>query len=209
MKDLDKRDMPNYLIVLSLIFLFPLGMYYFVLKIENYLHNIKKYSKWLKAIGYIGVMFVVIYFLVNYNVYLSLIDSHMSLDMYSFNFIYIYIFALIFTISSLKGGNYLNALCEKYVIYTEFINIRHIKDINLICEETNESKEEVIDNINKLISKGYLINIKVEKDHIISTKTVDKNNLVRCKSCGNIMDYRKEKMHCDFCYRKLSRKDRL
>lgn len=209
MKDLDKRDMPNHLIVLSLIFIFPLGMYYFVLKAENYLHNIKKYSKWLKAIGLIGLIFMVIYFFVNYNVYLLLIDSHLSLDMYSFNFIYIYLFALMVTISSLKGGKYLSDLCEKYVIYTEFINVRHIKDINLICDETNETEEEVINNINKLVSKGYLINIKLDKNHIISTKTVEKDNLVKCKSCGNIMNYQKEKMHCDFCYRKLSKKDRL
>lgn len=209
MRDLDKRDMPNYLIVLSLIFLFPLGMYYFVLKTENYLHNIKKYSKWLRVIGYIGILFLIIYFIVNYNVYLALIDSHMALGMYSFDFLYVYILSLMIIISSLKGCKYLNNLCEKYVIYTEFINIRHIKDIKLICDETNETKEDVINNINMLISKGYLINIKVENEHIISTKTVDKNNLVKCKSCGNIMEYRKKRMHCDFCYRKLSKKDHL
>ena len=209
MKDLDKRDMPNHLIILSLIFIFFFFLYYLVLKTEKYLHNIKKYSKWLNMIGNMGVLFIIIYFIVNYNVYLSLIDSHMSLDMYSFNFIYIYLFALIVTISSLKGGKYLNNLCEKYVIYTEFINIRHIKDINLICDETNESKEEVVTNINKLVEKGYLFNVKVENEHIISTKAVDKDNLVKCKSCGNVMSYRKEKMHCDFCYRKLRKKDFL
>ena len=35
MKDLDKKDMPVYIIVLSLIFLFPLGVYYIVLKTED------------------------------------------------------------------------------------------------------------------------------------------------------------------------------
>lgn len=212
MKDLDKRDMPNYLIVLALIFIFPLGIYYLVLKTENYLCNIKKYSRWLKAIGYIGLIFVVIYFFVNYNVYLSLIDSHMPLDMYSFNFIYIYLLVLTITISTLIGGARLSKLCEKFVIYTEFINIRHIKDIQLICDETLETEEEVKRNITKLIDKGFLINIRLEDNHIVSTKTVDKDlvkRLVKCKSCGNVKTLDKDKVRCDFCFRELNKKDCL
>ena len=212
MKDLDKRDMPTYLIVLSLIFVFPLGIYYIVLKKEKYLINIKRTANILKFVGIVGLTFMIIYFLVNYDMYVSLIDSHMSLDMYSFNFIYIYLFGLIFTISTLKGGSYLNDICEKLVIYTEFINIRHIKDIKLICEETLETEEEVINNINKLIDIGFLINVRLEDTHIVSTKTVDKNDekkLVKCRSCGNVRVYNKKRVRCDFCCRKLNKKDVL
>ena len=195
-----------------MIFLFPLGVYYIVLKKEKYLIGIKKTANILKFWGFFGLAFVIIYFFINYDMYVSLIDSHMSLDMYSFNFIYIYLFALIFTISTLKGGSYLNKICERLVIYTEFINIRHIKDINLICEETLESPEEVMNNINKLIEKGFLINVRVDGKHIISTKTVDKkdsNKLVKCRSCGNIRKYNNKSTRCDFCCRKLNKKDIL
>lgn len=212
MKDLDKRDMPTYLIILSLIFVFPLGIYYIVLKKEKYLINIKRTANILKFFGIVGLIFVIIYFFVNYDMYVSLIDSHMSLDMYSFNFIYIYLFSLIFTISTLKGGSYLNNICDKLVIYTEFVNIRHIKDINLICEETLESTEEVINNINKLIDIGFLINVRLEDNHIISTKTVDKKDgkkLVKCRSCGNVRVFDKKRVRCDFCCRKLNKKDVL
>ena len=212
MKDLDKRDMPTYLIILSLIFVFPLGIYYIVLKKEKYLINIKRTANILKFFGIVGLIFVIIYFFVNYDMYVSLIDCHMSLDMYSFNFIYIYLFSLIFTISTLKGGSYLNNICDKLVIYTEFVNIRHIKDINLICEETLESTEEVINNINKLIDIGFLINVRLEDNHIISTKTVDKKDgkkLVKCRSCGNVRVFDKKRVRCDFCCRKLNKKDVL
>lgn len=212
MDNLKKNDMPTYLIVLSLIFIFPLGIYFIVLKTENYLDNIKRNACFLKMCGYIGFVFVVVYFFINYNVYLSLIDSHMSLDMYSFNFIYIYFYVLMVTLSTLIGGALLDKKCEKLVIYTEFINIRHIKDINLISEETLESIDEVKETIVKLIDKGYLINVRLEDEHIVSTKTVDKNlskRLVRCKSCGNIKELEKDKVRCDFCLRKLNKKDLL
>ena len=201
MKDLDKRDMPTHLIVLALIFIFPLGIYYIVLKTEKYLKNIKRNVKCLKTCGYIGLFFVVMYFILNYDLYVSLIDSHMSLDMYSFKFIYIYLFVLMITISTLIGGSKLDKLCDKLVIYTEFINIRHIKEIKFICEETLEEEETVKENINKLIDLGYLVNIKLVDNHIVSTKTVDKD-FVKCKSCGNIVEGKR----CDFCYRKIKRK---
>ncbi|MBQ7104344.1 MAG: hypothetical protein IJN90_00620 [Bacilli bacterium] len=204
MKDLDKRDMPTHLIVLALIFIFPLGIYYIVLKTEKYLKNIKRNVKYLKTCGYIGLFFVVMYFILNYDLYVSLIDSHMSLDMYSFKFIYIYLFVLMITISTLIGGSKLNKLCDKLVIYTEFINIRHIKEIKFICEETLEDEETVKENINKLIDLGYLVNIKLVDNHIVSTKTVDKD-FIKCKSCGNIV---KDK-RCDFCYRKIKRKKEI
>ena len=84
MKDLDKRNMPLYIIVLSLILIFPLGVYYIVLKTEEKLRNIKKVATNFKIVGFLGILVGVIYFLANYSVYVSLIDSHMNLDMYSF-----------------------------------------------------------------------------------------------------------------------------
>ena len=212
MGNYDKRDMPVYLIVLSLIFIFPLGIYFLVLKTDNKLYGIKRVSKILKMAGNICLAFMIVYFFVNYNLYVSLIDSHMSLDMYSFKFVYVYIFLLMFTISTLWGGIYLNNKCEKLVIYTEFVNIRHIKDINLIKDETLEDIEEIKLNINKLIEKGFLINIRLDGEHLVSTKTVEKDEeglLVKCKSCGNVKKIDNDKVRCDFCFRKLNKKDRL
>ena len=209
MKDLDKKDMPVYIIVLSLIFLFPLGVYYIVLKTEDKLRNIKKVSWNFKVIGVLGIGITLIYFLANYSTYMALIDSHMNFDMYSFNFIYFYVYMIMVIVSSLVGSSYLNKKCDKLVIYTEFINIRHIKDIDMISEETLESIDEVKDTINKLIDLGYLVNIKIQDDHIISTKTVDKKNLVKCKSCGNIEELVDKKKRCSFCMRKLSKKDKV
>ena len=209
----DKRDMPVYLIVLSLIFIFPLGIYFLVLKINNNLYDIKKYARLLRRCGFTCLCFMIVYFFVNYNLYVALIDSHMSLDMYSFNFVYVYFCLLVFTISTLSGGFYLNKICEKLVIYTEFVNIRHIKDINLIKDETLESIDEVKFNINRLIEKGFLINVRLDDEHLVSTKTVDKieeGNLVKCKACGNIRKYvEKKNLRCDFCFRKFNKKDRL
>lgn len=212
MNNLDKRDMPLYIIILSLIFVFPLGIYFLVLKKENHLLKLKKCIKILKFIGLVGLTFIIIYFIANFNHYLSLIDSHMNIDMYNFNFIYIYIISIMITVSCLVGSSYLNKKCEKLVIYTEFINVRHIKDINLISEETEESIDEVKDTINKLIDTGHLINVKLVNDHIVSTKTVDKNisnRLVRCKSCGNVKSLEKDTVRCDFCFRKLNKKDKI
>lgn len=212
MGNFDKRDMPVYLIILSLIFLFPLGIYFLVLKTDNKLYDIKRISKILKLCGNICLCFMIIYFFLNYNLYVSLIDSHMSLDMYSFKFVYVYVYLLMVTISTLWGGIYLNNKCEKLVIYTEFINIRHIKDINLIKDETLEDIEDIKLNIKKLIEKGFLINIRLDGEHLVSTKTVEKTeemSLVRCKSCGNVKKIDNEEVRCDFCFRKLSKKDRL
>jgi len=212
MENIDKRNMPGYLIVLSLIFIFPLGIYFLVLKTENHLYNIKKVSRLLFFSGYSVLVFLIFYFIINYPRYVSLIDSHMSLDMYSFSFIYLYIFFLMIIISTIVGGSFLNKKCEKLVIYTEFINIRHIKDISIISEETLETKDEIKNNINKLIEKGFIINVRIEDDHLVSTKTVDKknnNDLVKCKSCGNIKKLEEEKTKCDFCCRKLNKKDML
>lgn len=209
MKRFDKKDMPIYIIVLSLILIFPLGIYYIVLKVDNKLNNIKKVSLILKYIVFLGLLIGIIYFLSNYSFYVALIDSHMNFDMYSFNFVYIYFYMVIIIVSSFWGYHYLNAKCEKLVIYTEFINIRHIKDINLICEETSECLEEVKVTINKLVECGYLINVKVVEDNIVSTKTVDKDNLVKCKSCGNIETLTSKNKRCSFCMRKLSKKDHI
>ena len=201
--------MPIYIIILSLIVIFPLGIYYIVLKTEDKLRNIKKVATNLKLVGFLGMLVGVIYFLANYSVYVSLIDSHMNLDMYSFNFIYIYIYIIMVVVSSFIGYLYLNKICERFMIYTEFINITHIKDIKLICDETLESLEEVKNNIDKLVKLGYLVNIKVSNDNIISTKTVDKNKLVKCKTCGNVEVLHTDKIRCTFCMRKLTRKDHM
>lgn len=209
MKDLDKRNMPLYIIVLSLILIFPLGVYYIVLKTEENLRNIKKVATNFKIVGFLGILVSVIYFLANYSVYVSLIDSHMNLDMYSFNFIYIYVYIIMVVISSFIGSSYLNKICERFMIYTEFINIRHIKDITIIQDETLENIEDIKNNINKLIKLGYLVNVKVSNDNIISTKTVDKKKLVKCKTCGNIEILDKDKVRCTFCMRKLTKKDRM
>lgn len=209
MDKLDKKDMPLYIIILSLILVFPLGVYLIVLKVNNRLVNIKKVSNILKVCGYIGLIFMILYFIFNYSSYVSLIDSHMSLDMYSFNFIYIYIYSLMVIISSLLGGFYLGGICDKLVIYTEFINIRHIKDLSLISDETLEDMDTVKDNVNRLIEKGHVINIRIEDNHIVSTKTVDKNNLVKCRACGNIKKLYSKNTNCDFCLRKMSKKDHL
>ena len=209
MKNLDKRNMPVYLIVLSLLLVFPLGVYYIVLKTSDKLHNIKKVANIFKGIGILGIIVGVVYFLCNYSVYVSLIDSHMNIDMYSFNFVYIYMYIIMVVVSSFVGFFKLNRKCENLVIYTEFINVRHIRDINIISEETCESLEEVKENINKLVDLGYLINIKVEGEHLVSTKTVDKNNYVKCKTCGNIEKLYDNNVRCSFCMRKLSKKDRI
>lgn len=209
MKDLDKRNMPLYIIVLSLILIFPLGVYYIVLKTEENLRNIKKVATNFKIVGFLGILVGVIYFLANYSVYVSLIDSHMNLDMYSFNFIYIYVYIIMVVISSFIGSSYLNKICERFMIYTEFINIRHIKDITIIQDETLENIEDIKNNINKLIKLGYLVNVKVSNDNIISTKTVDKKKLVKCKTCGNIEILDKDKVRCTFCMRKLTKKDHM
>ena len=106
----------------------------------------------------------------------------------------------------------MNKLCEKYIVYTEFINVHHIKDLQLIQEETMESLDEVKANVNKLIEKGYLINVKIVDDHIISTKTVGRkgsSNLVKCKTCGNIKKMQGNMVRCDFCFRKLTKKDKM
>ena len=209
MKDLDKRNMPLYIIILSLILIFPLGVYYIVLKTEEKLRNIKKVATNFKIVGFLGILVGVIYFLANYSVYVSLIDSHMNLDMYSFNFIYIYVYIIMVIVSSFIGYSYLNNICERFIIYTEFINVRHIKDINVICDETLESVEEVKDNINKLIKLGYVVNVKVNDNNIISTKAVDKKKLAKCKTCGNVEVLYKDKIRCTFCMRKLTKKDRM
>lgn len=207
MKNIDKNDMPIYLIFLSLVFVFPLGIYYIVLKTKNNLNNIKQISVILKHVGYLAIIIGIIYFLAEYPEYVSLIDSHMNLDMYSFNFVYVYIYIIMIIVSSLIGAYLLNRICDKLKIYTEFINIRHIKDIKLICEETGETLEETKKNIVNLIDKGYLINIKINKSSLVSTKTVDKRNLVKCKSCGNIEKLYKKKIKCSFCMRELGKKD--
>ena len=118
MKDLDKRNMPLYIIILSLILIFPLGVYYIVLKTEEKLRNIKKVATNFKIVGFLGILVGVIYFLANYSVYVSLIDSHMNLDMYSFNFIYIYVYIIMVIVSSFIGYSYLNNICERFIIYT-------------------------------------------------------------------------------------------
>lgn len=212
MKFFDKKNIPVYLIVFNLIFLYPIGVYLLVLKITQSLRNLKLTSKILSTLGYLGLVGGLIYFFINYNVYLSLIDSHMNLDMYSFSFIYIYIFIIIFVISSFLGSNYLNNKCDKLVIYTEFVNIRRIKDIDLIKEETSEDTEEIKDNINQLIKVGALVNVKISEDKIVSTKTVEKQKnkkLVMCKSCGNIEILNKKFVYCSFCMRKIVIKTRL
>ena len=209
MDKLDKKNMPLYLIILALVVVFPLGIYYIVLRVVDRLQNIKKVANTLKWVSIIGVLFGVIYFFANYSIYVSLIDSHMNLDMYSFNFIYIYLYIIMIVVSSLVGSIYLNRKCADLIIYTEFINIRHIKDIKLISDENLESIDEVKKNINNLIDKGFLINIRVEGNQIVSTKTVDKkneSNLVKCKSCGNVESLNKTK-RCSFCMRKFSKKD--
>ena len=114
------------------------------------------------------------------------------------------------TISCLVGGYHLYNKCRRLVIYTEFINIRHIKDINMIVDETEESVDTVKKNIVQLIEKKHLLNVKLVGENIVTTK---KNNgdeiLVRCKKCGNIEALIKDTECCDFCYNKLSRRDKI
>ncbi len=212
MSKLDKRDMPIYIIVLSLIFIFPLGIYYIVLKTKTHFKDLKKSAYLLNLCGCMGLCFVIVYFVINYSDYISMIDSHMSLDMYNFSFIYIYSYSLIFTISCLVGSMYLHKVCRNMTIYTEFINIRHIKDIDLIKEETGEDESTICDNINRLTTTDHLIHVKVSSNKIIFNKGEEKllkDKFVKCKSCGNIMKLEKKNVRCDFCFRKLSIKDKI
>ncbi len=206
MKKYEKNNLPNYLIALLIILLFPVGVYFLVLKTENNLKGIKRTALVLIECGYLALAIVTIYLLINFGSYLSLFDSHMNSDMYNFKFLYFYIYSIIVIISTLVGGIHLNKICNKLNIYTEFINVKHVKDIDLICEETNESLEKVVENINKLIDKNYLLNVKVEENHLISTTTVDKNErskYIRCIHCGNYMKKKSSKVRCDFCNKKI------
>ena len=63
MKDLDKRDMPLYIIILSLLIVFPLGVYYIVLKTEKKLRDIKRVANNFKLFGFLWIVIGVIYFL--------------------------------------------------------------------------------------------------------------------------------------------------
>ncbi len=209
-KNFDKRSVPMYLIILALIIFFPLGMYFLVWRWESNLQNIKRKAMYLNFIGVIILGIVLVYFFINLHVYVNLFDSHMSLDMYSYNFIYTYIYLLIVIASLFIGGKFLNDLCQKYVIYTEFINIRHIKDIKLIQDETLEDIEEIKKNIRLLIERGCLINVRLDDDHLVSTKTVNNDEmLVACRTCGNVCSLNKKQVHCDFCDRSLNVEDSL
>lgn len=209
MNKLDKKNMPIHIIVLSLIFIFPLGIYYIVLKTSNNLSNMRMVAKWLKRIGLVGALIILIYLIFNSGHYISLVDSHMSLDMYNYSFVYFYLYSLMVTISSLVGASYLNKKCDKLMIYTEFINVYRTKDIGLISEETLEDIGMVKRTINKLIESEHLIDVELRDNCLVYKKNIGKSdNLVKCKSCGNVQKLIKDKVKCDFCLRELTVKDK-
>lgn len=201
MKKIDRRNLPNYVIAILLILVFPLGVYFLTIKTYDSLKMIKRTSKVLKLCGYLALVIFVFYLIINLGSYISLFDSHMSFEMYSFKFLYLYIYALIVIISTLVGGYYLDNKCSKLIIYTEFINVKHIKDIKMIADETGEDLETVKKVIQDLISKKYLLSVKLSEDKLI-TESTDKDNYVKCSMCGTYMK-KSKKVRCDFCDNKI------
>ena len=202
MDNFDRRNAPTYLIILSLIILFPLGVYYLVLKTENKLKRIKKI---LRRCGTISLILLLIYLFVNFGDYVSLFDSHMNFDMYSFNFIYIYLYGLMVMISSLLGSRYLNRITSNLIVYTEYINVKGIKDIDIIMEETLEDELSVRECIDSLIKHKYLQGVELTEGSILKSEKInkeDKSNYIMCPKCGNYM-LKNKKTICDFCNNKI------
>lgn len=205
MDNFDRKNAPTFLIILSFIILFPLGVYYLVLKTEYNLKRIKRNERILKKIGILSLIFLLLYLLLNFGYYISLIDSHMNVDMYSFNFIYIYLYGFIVMISSLMGSKYLNKITSNLIIYTEYINVKGVKDINIIMDETLEDELSVRECIDKLIKNKYLLGVELTEGNLLKNTTIskeDKKNYIKCNKCGNYMIDNK-KIKCDFCDNKI------
>ena len=205
MDNFDRRNAPIFLIILSFIILYPLGVYYLVLKSKTNLKRIKRNERVLKKIGILSLIIILVYFLLNFGYYLSLIDSHMNFDMYSFKFIYIYLYGFMVIISSLLGSKYLNNITSNLIIYTEYLNVKGVRDINIIMDETLEDELSVRECIDKLIKKKYLLGIELTEGNILKSTTIskeDKKDYIRCNKCGNYM-FNDKKVTCDFCDNKI------
>ena len=205
MDNFDRKNAPTFLIVLSLIILFPLGVYYLVLKTEKHLKRIKRNERILKGLGIFSLLFLLIYLLVNFGDYISLFDSHMNFDMYSFKFIYVYLYGLMVMISSLLGSRYLNKITSNLIVYTEYINVKGVKDIDVIMDETLEDELSVRECIDKLVKSKYLLGVELTEGNVLKTVAIskeDKKNYIKCNKCGNYM-LNNKKVRCDFCNNKI------
>ncbi|MBR4262490.1 MAG: hypothetical protein IKQ35_03920 [Bacilli bacterium] len=205
MDNFDRRNAPTFLIVLSLIILFPLGVYYLVLKTERNLKRIKRNEIILRWCGLLSLTFLLIYLFLNFGNYISLFDSHMNFDMYSFKFVYIYLFGLMVIISSLLGSRYLNKITSNLIVYTEYINVKGVRDIDIIMDETLEDELSVRECIDKLIKSNYLQGVELTEGNMLKSVAISKEakkDYVRCNKCGNYMLNRKKTI-CDFCNNKI------
>jgi Zn ribbon nucleic-acid-binding protein len=205
MDSFDRRNVPTYLIILSLIILYPLGVYYLVLKTETKLKRIKRTEKILKGCEIISLTLLLIHLLFNFGDYVSLFDSHMNFDMYSFKFIYVYLFGLMIMISSLLGYKYLNKITSNLIVYTEYINVKGIRDIDIIADETLEDELSVRECIDTLINKKYIQGVELSEGKTLRNVNIskeDKNSYVKCNKCGNYM-FKKKHVVCDFCDNKI------
>ncbi len=201
----DRKNVPTYLIILSLIILYPLGVYYLVLKSETKLKRIKRTEKILKGCATISLLFLLIYLLFNFGDYVSLFDSHMNFDMYSFKFVYVYLFGLMIMISSLLGYKYLNKITSNLVVYTEYINVKGIRDISTIIDETLEDELSVRECLDTLIKNKYIQGVDLTEGKELKNVTItkeDRKNYVKCNKCGNYM-LKKKHVVCDFCDNKI------
>ena len=70
MDNFDRKNAPTFLIILSFIILFPLGVYYLVLKTEYNLKRIKRNERILKKIGILSLIFLLLYLLLNFGYYI-------------------------------------------------------------------------------------------------------------------------------------------
>ena len=108
-------------------------------------------------------------------------------------------------ISSLMGSKYLNKITSNLIIYTEYINVKGVKDINIIMDETLEDELSVRECIDKLIKNKYLLGVELTEGNLLKSTTIskeDKKNYIKCNKCGNYMIDNK-KIKCDFCDNKI------
>lgn len=217
--DIDKlvNKIPYPVVWLLMLFLAPIGIWFFVLKKTKDKSKLYNWSRNLTGIGVFVLFVIAVGLYSKIKEIVVLYESGMSLDMISFipDNLYLYVIGTIIFISFIIGGKKLMNQAKIEQIYTKAVNLERETSIKKLSEKLEISMNEVKNNIKLLQKKDYLIPIEIDNkknkiiykdkdEHMATTKVLSnkekKYKTVQCKKCGTLVSLKLDTyVECDFC----------
>lgn len=195
-------DIPVYVIILAIIFCWPIGIFLLIMKCrsikvekESKISILQKKQRKYQNIAIFLLVLTLIF------VTVSIFDEG-ALDMaerIGDSTLFLVLFGIPSYVFYNKAKNVKKTI-DKLLIYNDFVVIRNITSIKKLSEKLNVSEEQVLRFVSEMIRQNQIDAYIKDDKEIILTNVNRKTQSVRCTNCGaeNMYIENRENI-CEYC----------